>query len=201
MRITEILKSPFKGIFSNSQLKMKESITVNLILACVSSIAVIISAKTLASDLVSGMSVFGLSSIIEQMMVRAFILLVINFVLVILVFSGIIYLISNIIFGLRISYEEYVSICTYANIIPTLIMLIGVIFSLFSIPLCAIVGTIQIFVLLLLTYEGLSSLVMAGKSKVIYSIAITYIINTALFVAANYYIIESMIESRFRNLF
>lgn len=201
MRIAEILKSPFKGIFSNSQLKMKESITVNLILACVFSIAVIISAKTLASDLVSDMSRFGLGSIIEQMTARAFILFVINFILIILVFSGIIYMISNAVFGLRISYEEYVSICTYANIIPTFIMIIGLIFSLFSITLCAIAAIIQIFVLVLLTYEGLSSLVMTGKSKVIYSIAITYIINTALFVAANYYIIESMIESRFRHLF
>ncbi|WP_238918627.1 hypothetical protein [Clostridium sp. YIM B02555] len=200
MRIVEILKSPFKGVFSNSQLKMKESLIVNLILACVSSLAVIISAKTLVSDFVSGIVMLGLGSIIDQMMLRMFILLVINFILIILVFSGIIFIISNMIFKLKISYEEYVSICTYANIIPTVIMIAGLICSLFSVTLFSIVVMIQMCVLIILTYEGLSSIIMAGKGKVVYSIAITYVINAILFVAANYYIIESMIESRFRSI-
>ncbi|MFT8351377.1 YIP1 family protein [Clostridium saccharoperbutylacetonicum] len=200
MRIVEILKSPFKGVFSNSQLKMKESLIINLILACVSALAVIISAKTLVSDFVSGIVMLGLGSIIDQMMLRMFVLLVINFILIILVFSGIIFIISNMIFKLKISYEEYVSICTYANIIPTVIMIAGLICSLFSVTLFSIVVMIQICVLIILTYEGLSSMIMAGKGKIIYSIAITYVINAILFVAANYYIIESMIESRFRSI-
>ncbi|MDF2700933.1 MAG: hypothetical protein K0Q49_2497 [Haloplasmataceae bacterium] len=200
MRIVEILKSPFEGVISNSQLKMKESLIVNLILACVSALAVILSVKTLVSDFVSGIAMLGLGSIIDQMMLRMFVLLVINFILIILVFSGIIFIISNMIFKLKISYEEYVSICTYANIIPTVIMIAGLICSLFSVTLFSIVVMIQICVLIILTYEGLSSMIMAGKGKVIYSIAITYVINAILFVAANYYIIESMIESRFRSI-
>lgn len=204
MKITEILKAPFKGEFFNSKLKMKESVTINFILAFIFAVAVLISAKTLAGDSLSGnmyTSMLGINSLVEQMIVRAFILIIINFVAIVLVFSGIIYMISNVIFKFKISYEEVVSTCTYANIIPTFIMVIGILLSLFSISLSIITGIIQILILIILTYEGLSQLFIVGKSKFIYSIAITYIVNTVLFVATNYLIIESMIESRFRNLF
>lgn len=206
MKITEILKAPFKGEFFNSKLKMKESVTINVILACIFAIVLLISAKTLAGDLLSSrgnsfISMIGIDSLIEQMIVRALFLIIINFVAIVLVFSGIIYMISKVIFKLKISYEEFVSTCTYANIIPTFIMVIGVLFSLFSISLSIIITIIQILILIILTYESLCQLVIAGKSKLIYSIAITYIVNTVLFVATNYLIIESMIESRFRNLF
>lgn len=204
MKITEILKAPFKGDFSNSKLKMKESVKINFILACIFAIVVLIGVKTLAGDSLTGnrsISMIGIDSLINQMLVRAFILIIINFVAIVLVFSGIIYMISKAIFKLKISYEEFVSTCTYANIIPTFIMIIGVLFSLFSISLSVIITIIQILILIILTYEGLTELLIAGKSKLIYSIAITYIVNTVLFVATNYLIIESMIESRLRNLF
>ena len=204
MKVTEILKAPFKGEFCNSKLKINESVEINFILACIFAIVVLISAKTLASDSLTGnmyTSMLGIDSLINQMLVRALILIIINFVAIVLVFSGIIYMINKVIFKLKVSYEEVVSTCTYANIIPTFIMIIGVLFSLFSISLSIVLTIIQILVLIILTYEGVSEWFITGKSKLIYSIAITYIVNTVLFVATNYLIIESMIESRFRNLF
>lgn len=201
MEITKILKGPLNGNFSNSRLKMKESIIINCILACIFALAIIISAKTLASDLTQGMRFIPIDSIINRMLIRGFILITVNFIGIVLVFSGIIYIISKVIFNLEISYEECVSTCTYANIIPTYIMIIGVLFSLFSMNLSIIAIIMQIFVLIILTYEGLSNLIIIGKSKFIYSIAIAYIVNTGLFAVTNYLIIQSMIESSFRNFF
>lgn len=203
----DILKAPFKGELSNSKLETKKSMIINCILACIFAIAVIASAKTLTSNLTPRMDILGISldgminTIVNKMLAKLFILLVVNFAAMVLVFSGIIYIISKVIFNLKISFEECLSICTYANIIPTAIFLLAVIISVFSSVLSIIAIIVQIFVLIILTYEGLSSVINVGKSKLINSVAVTYIVNILLFAAVNYLVIKSMIESSLQNLF
>lgn len=203
MDITRILKAPLKGEFTNKKLKMKESIIINCILALIFAIAFLISAKSLTGD--SAISYFSIGSmidnIIDKMLMRVFILILINFVAIVFVFSGIIYMISKLIFNLELSYEECLSTCTYANIIPTYIMLVGVFFSLFSMSLSIIIAIIQLSVSIILTYESFCSLFSTGKSKLIYSISISYIVNAVFFAITNAFILKSMIESSIRNLF
>lgn len=205
MNITEILKGPFKGEFSNSKMTIKESSIINAILACVFAMVFIINIKVFTGNGlsiirgISGLRMLG--EIVNGMLIRVIIISVLNFIAMAFAFSGIIYLIAKKIFKMNITFEEVLSTCTYANIIPTAIMLTGVLFTLFSVVLGMFILCVQILVLIILTYEGISSLIIAGKSKVIYSIAITYIINVVLFVAANYLIIKSLIEYKMRNLF
>lgn len=201
MGIIEILKSPYKGEFCNSKLKIKESIIIASILALVFSIVFIASAKVLVGDLSTGLVGGMIEGLFNKMLFRAFILLIVNHIGIILGFSAIIFAISKMIFKVETTYEEIVSICTYAAIIPTSIMLIGMVFSFLSVNLSAIFMFIQILVLIILTYEGLSSVIKAGKSKFIYSIATTYIVNIVLFVLINYLIIRSMVESSVANYF
>lgn len=205
MNIVEILKAPFKGEFNNSKIKMKQSIIINIILACVFVVACIINIEVVTGGGRSILRGFGslsfLSDIIDKMIVKSVIIIMLNSIAIIFVFSGIIYLITKLVLKINISYEEIVSTCTYANIIPTAIMLIAVLFSLFSIVLSISATIIQVLVLLILTYEGLSSLFISGKSKIMYSIAITYMLNTVLFLAANYLIVKIIIEYKMRSLF
>ncbi|MDS0526729.1 hypothetical protein NNC19_13640 [Clostridium sp. SHJSY1] len=195
MEIVEIFKSPYKGEFCNSKLKIKESITIASILALVWGIINIFSVKILVGDLSRGIFGYIVGRLIDQMLLRAFILLVINYFGMILVFSAIIYVTSKVIFELKVTYEEILSICTYAAIIPTSITFISALVSLFNTSLSVIIIIIQMIILIILTYEGLTSVIIKGKSKVIYSVAGTYIINLVLFGIIDYIFIKSMIES------
>lgn len=207
MNILEIFKAPFNGRLVNNKLEIKQSLIINLILSCIISLVFIICSKTLVNDLYrsfgmgSIFSYIGMDDIISQLVLRMFILFTFNFLAIPMVFSGIIFLIGKFIFKNNLNYKEYLSVCTYSNILPVSIMLIGCLFSLFSIILSVITFMVQVIVLIILTYEGFSEIICGKKSKLMYTISLTYIINSVLFSGINYFIIMSVLETRMNNLF
>lgn len=207
MNILEIFKAPFNGKLVNNKLEIKQSLIINLILSCIISLVFIICSKTLVNDLYrsfgmgSIFSYIGMDDIISQLVLRMFILFTFNFLAIPMVFSGIIFLVGKFIFKNNLNYKEYLSVCTYSNILPVYIMLIGCLFSLFSIILSVIAFMVQVIVLIILTYEGFSEIICGKKSKLMYTISLTYIINSVLFSGINYFIIMSVLETRMNNLF
>lgn len=207
MNILEIFKAPFNGRLINNKLEIKQSLIINLILSCIISLVFIICSKTLVNDLYrsfgmgSIFSYIGMDHIISQLVLRMFILFTFNFLAIPMVFSGIIFLVGKFIFKNNLNYKEYLSVCTYSNILPVYIMLIGCLFSLFSIILSVITFMVQVIVLIILTYEGFSEIICGKKSKLMYTISLTYIINSVLFSGINYFIIMSVLETRMNNLF
>ena len=199
MNILEIFKAPFNGRLINNKLEIKQSLIINLILSCIISLVFIICSKTLVNDLYRS---FGMGSIFSYIgMDHMFILFTFNFLAIPMVFSGIIFLVGKFIFKNNLNYKEYLSVCTYSNILPVYIMLIGCLFSLFSIILSVITFMVQVIVLIILTYEGFSEIICGKKSKLMYTISLTYIINSVLFSGINYFIIMSVLETRMNNLF
>lgn len=207
MNILEIFKVPFNGRLINNKLEIKQSLIINFILACIISLVFIICSKTLVNDLYrsygmrSIFSYIGMDDIISQLVLRMFILFTFNFLAMPMVFSGIIFLIDKFIFKNNLNYKEYLSVCTYSNILPVSIMLIGCLFSLFSIILSVITFMVQVIVLIILTYEGFAEIICGKKSKLMCTISLTYIINSVLFSGINYFIIMSVLETRMNNLF
>lgn len=171
MNILEIFKAPFNGRLVNNKLEIKQSLIINLILSCIISLVFIICSKTLVNDLYrsfgmgSIFSYIGMDDIISQLVLRMFILFTFNFLAIPMVFSGIIFLIGKFIFKNNLNYKEYLSVCTYSNILPVSIMLIGCLFSLFSIILSVITFMVQVIVLIILTYEGFSEIICGKKAN------------------------------------